>query len=121
VDRAHGDRALPNGTGNTFDRPVPDVSGGEHPAHTCLERQWRPWTRPRQLRDVATGQDEPTPVELHNVAKPTGVWFGADKHEHGCCRHLLLATSAEILQCESFEVTCAAAVDDTRAQPHIEV
>lgn len=53
MDGAHRDRAFPNGTGDTLDRPIPDVAGSEHSGHTCLEWQRRPWPVPCRLRNVA--------------------------------------------------------------------
>jgi hypothetical protein len=89
VDRAHSDGAFPNGTGDTLDRPVPAVPSGEHPSDTRLKRPRRPWSRPGRLWDLAAGKDEPTLVQLHNIAKPVGMRFRADEYEHSCCWGLL--------------------------------
>ena len=97
VDRAHGNRSFANGTGDTLDRPETDVAGCENPGRTCLKRQRCPLSRPCRLRNVAAGKDEPALVELHNIAKPIGVRFRANEHEHGCCKDFLLSTRAEIL------------------------
>ena len=67
VDGADGHRALPGGAGHALDRTVAHVPGGEYARQAGLERQRRTLQWPRRPGKVATGQDEPTIIQLQDL------------------------------------------------------
>src|SRR6202171_426265 len=80
VDRSHGARSLADGGGDSLQRSVAHVTGGEPARYWRLARK-RIGCAGRRVRQLAIGEHESASVEQHVGPQPAGLRRCADEAE----------------------------------------
>src|SRR5215467_3267560 len=110
VHERDSDRAFPHGGGDSFDRSVAHVTGGEHPGQARLKKQWRAAGGPagtRVVQDVLTGEDETPLVSREVLAEPSGPWLRSDQDEQAVRRNTAPRQGLSVLKHKGLKMTGA--------------
>ena len=86
MDQLNRGGAFAGGGGDPFDRPVPDVSGGEDPGHAGFQQQRGAVQRPTRrcaaaAEQIPPGQDIAPVVERYGAGEPARAGLGPDEDE----------------------------------------